>query len=339
MIGAGRVADVHVNALRKLPSRASLCGFAEIRDDAREARAREWAVPGFASTESLIASCQPDAVLVLLPHHARLEAIQTCLEAGKAVLLEKPLAISIPEGEAVVAEVARTSGRFLVGHNGLYHPDFASATAAVTAGWIGQITSVRAESAGWLGFRPWDFRTRLAETGGGVWMDTGSHLVYCLTALAGAIEAVQCLTGRLARTEMEGEDHAVLNLRFASGALGQIFASYGHKQPGYQADWPDGYALSIEVTGTLGAVRYELCPRGRVELFSEHPGAPCGAKDGWVGIGTAEPFAASFDRQMEHFLDVASGRATPRVSAEDALAVLRILRSAYDLEASACRLL
>ncbi len=335
LVGAGRVADVHLQAISRFPSRAVLCGFAEIREEARLARSKQWNVPGFDSVEALLASCSPDALLLLLPHHARLEAIRRCIAAQKPILLEKPLALSVEEGERIVAEVRQSGARLLVGHNGLYHPDFLRTHEIIEFGWIGKITSVRAESAGWLGFRPWDFRKRVSETGGGVWMDTGSHLIYSLMALVGQIEAIQCLTGKLARSEMEGEDHALLNLRFSSGALGQIFASYGHKQPGYLSDWPEGYALSIQVTGTLGSVKYELCPRGGVTLFSEHPEAPAGASKGWSSLAEPAPFSSSFERQMGHFLDVVEGLSEPAVSADNAMAVLRILRAAYTAEAAA----
>ena len=332
-IGAGRVADVHLEAMRALGGRAVLTGFAEVRADGRDARSREWAVPAYATVEALLRECPCDGVLILLPHDAHRAAVGACLAAGKAVLLEKPIAGSIEDGAAIAELAGRAGARLLIGHNGLFHPGFERACQAVRAGWLGRMVSVRAESAGWLAFRPWDFRLRSAAVGGGTWIDTGSHLLYTLEALVGPLEAMQCMTGRLAREEMEGEDHALVQMRFAGGAIGQIFAGYGYKRPGYRSDWPQGYALAFELSGTMGALRYELCPQVRVELFSEHAGAPEGAAAGWVRIDSGEPFSASFERQLEHFLEVAEGRAAPRITAMDALRMLRLLRCAYTVEA------
>jgi predicted dehydrogenase len=65
--------------------------------------------------------------------------------------------------------------------------------------------------------------------------------------ILGEVDHVTGMVARLARTEMEGEDHAIGVLRYESGAIAELFVSYGHNLPGYQHDWPQGYLNSIQI--------------------------------------------------------------------------------------------
>ncbi|HEX8547369.1 MAG TPA: Gfo/Idh/MocA family oxidoreductase, partial [Cytophagaceae bacterium] len=94
-IGAGRVADVHYNALQSCSDKAELAAFCELREDALASRALEWNVPGYSSMEAMFAEVALDAVVVLLPHDIHLEVIEKCLKRRLPVLLEKPLAANI----------------------------------------------------------------------------------------------------------------------------------------------------------------------------------------------------------------------------------------------------
>lgn len=319
-IGAGRVADVHLDALAELNGRAELVGFCEIVPAALEARTEQWGVPGFADINALFANVDCDAALILLPHDCHEDAVRACTAHGKHILLEKPIASSIAEGRRIAEMTAVANVTLLVGHNGLFHPAFIAMQEAAEQGRIGKLISATAESSGWLHFRENDFRLSKKATGGGVWMDTGSHLIYSLRALLGEISESQGMTARLARKEMEGEDHALVNLRFASGALASIQASYGRKRPGWKVDWPDGYFLQITLWGDTGALRYTLCPEVRMEIFNN---------EAWEEFIPVTPFSDSFSAQLDHFCDCIDGSAQPRVSAEDALSVLNDLQSVF----------
>ena len=61
----------------------------------------------------------------------------------------------------------------------------------IAKGWLGRPLFAKGTSAGWLSFRPWDFRLSREQTGGGCWVDAGGHLVYCLRAIFGEVESVK----------------------------------------------------------------------------------------------------------------------------------------------------
>ena len=247
-------------------------------------------MPAFASFEQLLADADPDAVCLFLPHDVRSGYIRMAADARKPVFLEKPVAATREEARQIVEIVEKTGITLLVTHTGLFHPAFQRVLDFVRKGWLGRPLYATGTSAGWLTFRPWDFRLSKAKTGGGCWVDAGNHLVYCLREILGEVDSVVGFTGRLSRPEMEGEDHAAAVLRYRSGALAQLFVSYGHKLPGYQHDWPQGYLNSIEIYGDRGSIKYIISPEPRLSYFSEISEAMPPGWHGWLTHLPAESY-------------------------------------------------
>ena len=329
-VGAGRVADVHYASIQAMPDRAELVAVFDIRPEAVELRAREWNVRGFNSIEELLSQVDVESLCLFLPHHVHREYVEIAARHGKHVLLEKPIAHTREDARAI-ADIVRQSGiTLLVGNTGLFHPAFQQVVDFVRKGWLGRPMFGRGISAGWLTFRPWDFRLKKDQTGGGCWVDAGGHLVYCLREIFGEVESVTGFTGRLGRPEMEGEDHAAAVLRYKSNAIAELFVSYGHKMPGYQHDWPQGYLNSIEVYGDGGAIQYVISPEPQLRYFSETPEAMPPDWQGWLTCQPAEPYSYSFQAVLKHFLDCLDNQAQPRVTAIDALATLDVLLRLYE---------
>lgn len=318
-VGAGRAADKHFDAVAGDP-RAVLVGFAEPMAERRAAREREWGVSGHADLAAL-ARQGVDALVVMVPPAATVPAMEAAVAVAPTILLEKPMATTLARADEVAAIAKRGGAKVLMGHNGLHHPGFIAAREAIAGGAIGTVTGGTAEGSGWLPLPERDFRRRVDLTGGGVWMDVGSHLLYSLSAMMGEIVEAKGILAHLARSDMEGDDHAVVALRFASGALASVEASYARKRPGWAADWPEGMFVEVTYWGTKGAVRYRLCPSVSIEI-SDGDGR---AGSTWRKLSEPTTFQASFDRQMAHFIDVALGEALPRVTLADGRAVLETL--------------
>lgn len=329
-VGAGRVADVHYGSIQAMPERARLVAVCDSRPEALALRHAEWGVPAFDSFERMLAEVDPDAVCLFLPHDVHLKYVTAAAQAGKPIFMEKPIAATREQARGIVDIVEKTGIQFLVTHTGLFHPAFEKIVEFVRKGWLGRPIFAKGTSAGWLTFRPWDFRLSREKTGGGCWVDAGGHLVYCLREIFGEIDSVTGYTAHLSRPEMEGEDHAAATLRYRSGALAQLFVSYGHKLPGYQNDWPQGYLNSLEITGDKGAIQYIISPEPRVSYFSEVPEAMPEEWQGWLTCQPKESYGYSFQAALRHFLDCLDSGAQPRVSAADGLATLDVLLRLYE---------
>jgi UDP-N-acetyl-2-amino-2-deoxyglucuronate dehydrogenase len=329
-VGAGRIADVHYASIQAMPERAQLVAFCDNRTEALVQRKAQWDVPGFKSFDLLMRDIDPDAVCLFLPHNLHLQYVTAAARAGKPVFMEKPVAGTREDARKIIDVVAETGIQLLVTHTGLFHPAFQRILEFIRKGWLGRPLFAKGTSAGWLTFRPWDFRLSREQTGGGCWVDAGGHLVYCLREIFGEVDSVTGYIARLSRPEMEGEDHAAATLRYRSGALAQLFVSYGHKLPGYQHDWPIGYLNSIEISGDKGAVQYVISPEPRVSYFSEVAEAMPQEWQGWLTHQPPEGYGYSFQAALAHFLDCLDTGAKPRVTAEDGLATLDTLLRLYE---------
>ena len=112
MIGsAAGIAASHVKALTQLPG-ASVVGMADVAVERGEARAREVGCPFFADYRAMLDTVRPDVAVICAPHPFHAALAIDCLEAGAHVLVEKPLAVSVSEADAMITAADR-AGRLL----------------------------------------------------------------------------------------------------------------------------------------------------------------------------------------------------------------------------------
>lgn len=273
---------------------------------------------------------QLDAVIIANPNPLHVATAVECLEAGVAVLLEKPVAVDYTESRLLVDAVARLDGRLLVGHHRRHHPAVARACAAIRNGELGQVVAVSGLWSARKGDEyftdtPWHRRL-----GAGVTLINVVHDVDLLRHLCGEVAEIQAMQSSHARG-LEVEDTVSLNLRFESGAVGSFLASDAGASPwGWdQATeetlafpfFPDGVAYRI--VGTRGALSVP-----NLAKYTYDPSVPAD----WHSplSRTYLPVAprGSFQAQLDHFIEVAREAAEPLVSAEDASRTLALVEAA-----------
>src|SRR5688572_17507626 len=179
---------------------------------------------------------QIDAVDICLPHHLHAPAILDAAAAGKHILCEKPMCMSLAEADQIGAAVRSSGVTYMSAHNQLFMPVVQEAKRMIDAGEIGKVLWLRSQDcfrAGGEGASPFkgSWRANLKTQGGGELIDTGYHPSYRLLYLAGS-PAVS-IHGQMGRyvQQIEGEDTASVQVRFASGALGEILTSWAFPLP------------------------------------------------------------------------------------------------------------
>ena len=273
---------------------------------------------------------QLDAVIIASPNALHVGTAIECVEAGVAVLLEKPVAVDYAESRRLVDIVARLDARLLVGHHRRHHPAVARARTAIHDGELGQIVAVsglwsaRKEDA-YFTETPWHRRP-----GAGVTLINVVHDLDLLRHLCGEVAEVQAMQSSHARG-LEVEDTVSLNLRFESGAVGSLLASDAGVSP-----W--GWDQATEET-----LAFPFLPDGVAYRFAGTRGAlsvPNLARYSYEQSVSADwhsplsrtylPVAprGSFQAQLDHFVEVARGTAEPLVSAEDASRTLALVEAA-----------
>ncbi|MBL8832515.1 MAG: Gfo/Idh/MocA family oxidoreductase [Rhodospirillales bacterium] len=318
VVGIGMASKPHALALKDLADGRVEVACVYSRDAARRqafAEANGWKAAG--SLEAIAADPAVDAVLLLTPPNARVEAVRLFASAGKQILMEKPVERTTKAAEEIVAiaEGAKIALGIVFQHR--LRPASLSLKALLESGRLGRIGLVRLDVPWW---RPQTYydepgRGTLARDGGGVLISQAIHALDLMLSLLGPVDEVQAMAGTTSLHRMETEDFAAAGVRFRSGASGSIVATTA-AYPG------DSETLAIHAErGTAifrGGSLSVSWRDGRVEEFGQKQATGGGADpmafDHGAHRAVIEDFAAS----------VAAGRASS-ITGRSALEVHRLI--------------
>lgn len=195
IIGAGRVSHAHARAVLAV-DHCELIGVAEPEEQRRLAFCEKYSCLGFSHYQELIEHPEVHLVMIGLPHHLHSEAAVTALLAGKHTFLEKPMALTLEECDAMIQASQRTGASLMVAHTHHFISQNRKAKELMIAGAIGQV--VIATDTWYKPFyadsRPAWFLDR--KTGGGMWWMNGAHLIDRICWLLDAqVRAVKAYVG------------------------------------------------------------------------------------------------------------------------------------------------
>ncbi len=324
IVGAGYIGQAHMAVAQA----SRTCGLSAIVDPSPHAGAiaDRAGVPLYASLEELLAKDRPDGLILATPNQMHVTQAMQCIAANLPILLEKPIATTVAEGERLVKLVNDTGAKVLIGHHRAHSPIMAKAKEVVDSGKLGRLVAVMGSATflkpdHYFAEGPW--RT---QPGGGPILINMIHEVHNLRMLCGEIVAVQAFASNATRG-FEVEDTVAINLRFANGALGTFMLSdtaacprsweqtskENKVYPAY--DDEDCYVI----TGTDGALSV---PTMRLKTYPSEQDRSWWKEFevGVVGMVRDDPLKL----QMEHFGAVVRGEASPLVSARDGLQNLRV---------------
>ena len=260
LVGCGRFATFHARAARRLGGAVRIA-FAS-RDPARaEAyRRRFGGFAAFGSYEAAAADSRVDALVVCTPHHLHESNARLAAEHGKAMLLEKPIARTLAEAEAILSAADSAGVVLMVAENVHFAPCFVAARGYVRDGAIGAVRQIVVSARGYR--QPSGWRNRRAEMGGGLLIDGGIHYLHLLRDWGGPVDEVFAVSPPNTFPESEGEDTVFLLVRFQSGAVAALVNSVA--APALRrSQW-------AWVTGTHGSLGVDH--RGRALWLRGHRG-------------------------------------------------------------------
>ena len=310
--GAGLIGRAHIAALRASPT----CELSAVVDPARGAGAT------FASIGEMLRKDRPDGIVLATPNQLHVPQALECIAAGVAVLVEKPVATSVAEGETLV----QAGGKLLVGHHRAHSPIMAKAKEVVDSGALGRLVAVMGSAmfmkpAHYFDEGPWR-----REPGGGPILINMIHEVHNLRMLCGEIVAVQAIASRAVRA-FPVEDTVAISLQFANGALGSFMLSdtaasarsweqTSQENKAYPSYGDEDCYVIAGTNGSLSVPTMRLKTYARPEDRSWWKPFRLGKVD----LRREDPIRL----QMEHFGAVVRGEAEPLVTARDGLANLRV---------------
>jgi len=248
IVGAGLIADFHANAVKAMPA-AKLIGCYDVVAEKAKHLADKFGVKTFESCEDMVNSAEIDIITVATPSGAHMEPTVAAAKAGKHVICEKPMDVTLERIDAMI-EAHQKAGTVL---GGIFPYRFNDAMLplkeVMKSGRFGVITYVGVYVPWWRTEQyykdSWHGTWKL--DGGGALMNQSIHMIDMLCELMPPIEAIGAFTATIGHPQIEAEDTAVVALRFANGALGIIY--------GTSASYP-GRHRRFEITGTKGTVVY-----------------------------------------------------------------------------------
>ncbi|MCA9196603.1 MAG: Gfo/Idh/MocA family oxidoreductase [Planctomycetales bacterium] len=250
IVGCGMIAKFHAKAIRDI-SGAKLIGCQSRSLSKAQSFADEFGATAYESLDDMLANKDIDVVTVCTPSGAHLEPAIAAAEAGKHVIIEKPLEITLKRCDQIIAACEKNNVLLATIFPSRFHKSAQLMKKAVDAGRFGRLTMGDAyvkwyrtqeyyDSGAWRGTWKLD--------GGGALMNQAIHSVDLLAWLMGPAESITAHTTTLAHERIAVEDVAVATIRFENGALGVIEAS--------TAAYP-GYLKRIELHGTDGSAVLE----------------------------------------------------------------------------------
>src|SRR5579872_1096320 len=232
LIGCGWAGQQHARALYALGNRAQLYALADVDTDLARALAQEWKTPVWTGDyRELLARPQIDAVSLCLPHSLHAPVAIQAAAAGKHVLVEKPLATTLEEADAMIAAAESAGVCLMVAENVRFDAVYLRAVELIQAGALGELFLIRIsrehQMHASLRQRPWFLR----EAAGGILFSGGIHDFELLRMLGGEIEHVYALTGRKVLPEMTADDTGVVLAGMGNGAAAILTESFSLRTP------------------------------------------------------------------------------------------------------------
>ena len=246
ILGCGVIGPHHARAIAGLQS-AELVAVADVVPELAEKLAGEYGCSPYPSLEEMLSSVDLDAVCTCTPSGMHAEDAITALEAGKDVVIEKPVDVTLKAADRLLEVQRVTGGKVAVVRQHRFDAATQAVHEAVGRGEFGRLTSGSAEVRWWRSQSYYDsggWRGTWELDGGGVLINQAIHSIDLLQWLMGPVVEVTAYTGLLAHERIEVEDTAVAILKFAGGALGTIVAT--------TAAYP-GLTATIAVHGDRGS--------------------------------------------------------------------------------------
>ena len=210
-------------------TRVKLTAAAAPREESRDAFEKEYGGTGYATVEELCADPDVEAIYIATPHQMHVDHVLAAARAGKHILVEKPLAVSMEDAEVMVSAAKEAGVHLIVGPSHSFDPPVELATQLISSGKFGQLRMIQAFNYTDFLYRPRRPEELRTEEGGGVLFSQAIHQIDVVRRLAGGMaEKIYAMTGAWdPKRPTEGAFTALMN--FAGGCVANMtYSGYAH---------------------------------------------------------------------------------------------------------------
>jgi len=326
IIGSRFEADIHAASFRIMPDEAEVVAVASPTQGHAEKLAKSYNIPRvFTDYKKMLAEKDIEMVTITAPNYLHAQMTVDIANAGKHVVCEKPLCMTLEEADLMIDTCKRKGVLLMYAEELFFTPKYVKAKEMVDEGALGEVYLVKqcekhfGPHAEWF----WD----VERSGGGVFMDMGCHgIAFCYWFLGRPdIKSVYCqMATNVHKDKTRGEDNSICIVEFANGAVGLIEDSWARR---------GGMEDRIEVYGEGGVTYADLHMGNALPTYSEYGYGYAVEKapttKGWTYPVFEELWNYGFPQEMHHFARCVRGKDRPQATGEDGRIVQEVLYAGY----------
>jgi myo-inositol 2-dehydrogenase / D-chiro-inositol 1-dehydrogenase len=326
LIGSQFISTIHAEALSHCPQ-ARLAAVASPTPGNAAQLARRFGIPkSFQDYRALLDIAELQMVVIGAPNDLHCEMVIEAAQAGKHVVIEKPLCLNLAEADQMIAACREAGVKLMYAEELCFAPKYVRLKQLLDSGALGTPTLIKQSEKhdGPHAAHFWD----VDRSGGGVALDMGCHAIEFFRWMLGRppVKSVYAhLTTQVHNSKTRGDDNALIILEFANGVVGLAEESWTKL---------GGMDDRAEVHGTGGVAYADLLHGNAIETYSaagyDYAVEKAGSTKGWSFTIYEEAWNYGFHAEMAHFVDCVQNDKTPIVTGEDGRAVLEILFAVYE---------
>jgi len=322
LVGCGRIAQNHFEAMAKHGERCELVDVCDTDSQALAAAVQKTGARGHASFSAMLAATKADCIVLSTPSGLHPAQATEAARAGFDVMTEKPMATRWTDGLAMVRACDDAGVRLFVVKQNRRNRTLQMLKQAVDGGRFGRIYMVNVnvfwtrpqsyyDSADWRG--TWEFD-------GGAFMNQASHYVDLLDWICGPVESVMAYTGTLARS-IEVEDSGVAALKWRNGAMGSINVT--------MLTYPKNLEGSITILGEKGSVRVGGVAVNEIQHWQFETPHEMDAGVGDASYQTTSVYGFGHPLYYDNVINTLRGDAVAETDGREGLKSLELLIAMY----------
>ena len=327
IIGSRFEADIHAASIQMIPDAAEVVAVASPTPGHPEALAQKYGIPRvFHDYREMLREPDIDMITITAPNYLHCQMTCDIANAGKHVVCEKPLSVTIEEADQMIDTCKQQGVLLMYAEELFFTPKYVKAKEMADDGAFGKLHMVKQMEKHFGPHSQWFWD--VDRSGGGAFMDLGCHgIAFCYWFLnRPKIKSVYAQMGTYVHTDKtKGEDDSICIIEFEDGARGMIENSWARR---------GGMEDRIEVYGEGGVTYADLHMGNALPTYSEYGYGYAVEKapttKGWTYPVFEELWNYGFPQEMRHFARCTRGKEEPAATGEDGRVVQEVLYAGYE---------
>ena len=326
LIGSQFISTIHAEALQSVADASIVAVMSPTAGHARDFAAKYHIPRHCTALEPLLALDEVDMVVVGAPNHLHCDIALQAAQAGKHVVMEKPLCLSLAEADRMIAACRQAGVKLMYAEELCFTPKYVRLKGLLDEGALGKPVLLKQSEKhdGPHAEHFWD----VDRSGGGVTMDMGCHAIQFFRWLNGSnpIASVYAqMSTSVHSAKTRGDDNAVIILEFENGVT--ALAEESWTKPGGMDD-------RAEIHGSEGVAYADVLQGNSIRTYSTrgigYAVEKAGLTKGWSFVMYEEIWNYGFPQEMRHFVECVKHDRQPLVTGADGRAVLEVILAAYE---------